>query len=252
MKYRVLGLALALFAPIATACNEVSHPRLAIIIDDLGYSLNRGLDAANLPAPLTLSIIPHTPHAHSIATVGVEQGKEIMVHMPMESTKVPPSDPVVLTTALADDDFEATIDAALLSVPGATGVNNHMGSKLTTNRPLMERFMARVLDNSMFFIDSRTTAESVAADVATAMAVPNTERSVFLDNTRDPVQIENQLLEAVSIALHAGDAVAIGHPYPETLKVLAQALPRLPSAVQLVPASALTGCRLPQRLTSIP
>lgn len=246
------GLCFATTAGISLACGQPGQPRLAIIIDDLGYSLQRGVQAVDLPAPVTLSIIPNTPYARQLAEHAQRSGKEIMMHLPMTSMGHPAQESLVLTANLSDAAFEYLMAAAVASVPGATGLNNHMGSALTQDRTAMKRLMQRLEADGLFFIDSRTTAETVAATVAQEMAVPVASRSVFLDNDRDPDMILAKLHQAIAIAERTGNAVAIGHPYPETLAVLNQALPALPYALAMAPASTLTDCDRHQSLTSIP
>ena len=246
------GIYLATTAGLGLACGQFDQPRLAIIIDDLGYSLQRGVQAVDLPAPVTLSIIPNTPYARRLAEHAQRSGKEIMMHLPMTSMSEPATDPLVLTASLSDEAFEHLMNEARSSVPGATGLNNHMGSALTQDRPAMARLMRHLYADGLFFIDSRTIAETVAATVAKEMSVPVASRSVFLDNDRDPDMIRAKLDQAIAIAQRTGKALAIGHPYPETLAVLSQALLELPYDLELAPASILTGCNRYQSLTSIP
>ncbi len=233
-------------------CSPPGDGRLAIIIDDLGYNLSRGQQIAELPAPITLAIIPGTPHARALSEHGQRWGKEIIVHMPMTSAHEQVSDPLVLTANLTDSSFDVLITSALNDVPGATGMNNHMGSALTENTDAMRRFMTFLSAHDMFFIDSRTTAGTVAADIAAELGVPNASRSIFLDNDRDRLQIENKLKRAIELAELTGSAIAIGHPYGETLDVLRDALPRMTERVTLTPASEIARCETSQRLTSIP
>lgn len=234
------------------ACPRPGESLLAVIIDDLGYSLERGVAVAELPAPITLSIIPGTPHAATLAALGTSWGKELMVHMPMTSSHAPVADPMVLTEHLTDDSFNLLIDQALASVPGARGMNNHMGSGLTRNRQVMARFMSRLKHWQLFFVDSRTTADTVAADEAREAGIPHASRSVFLDHERGFEAVSQRMAVAVAKARENGSAIAIGHPHRETLKVLTNALPKLPDDVTLVPASRIANCDQHQRLTSIP
>ncbi len=235
-----------------SSCPAPGEGQLAIIIDDVGYHRDRGIAFAELPVPLTLSVIPATPHGKAVATDALARGKEIMVHMPMTSHHKPTTDPLALTEDLNDDELERLLNKAIAQVPGATGMNNHMGSALTENRTAMHKLMAYLARQQFFFIDSRTTSATVAAQIAQAHNIPIASRAVFLDNTREPSQIANKLAEAVEIAQAQGQAIAIGHAYPETLKLLTQALVQLPTDVLLAPASAIARCRATQSLTSIP
>ena len=237
---------------IRGTCAPPGEGRLAIIIDDLGYNWERGRAITELPAPVTVAIIPGTPHGPSLARLASENGKEVMVHMPMTSSHAEVSDPLLLSDDLSIGAFDALIDEAVSAVPGATGMNNHMGSALTANRAAMTRFMARLKALNLFFIDSRTSTETVAAEVAEELNLANASRSVFLDNERDRIVIRQHLADAVAVAQSTGYAIAIGHPYPQTLDVLSEELTQLPRDVTLTPASEIARCARTQSLTSIP
>lgn len=242
MKW-ILMLAVALLPPLAHSdCPPPGHSQLAIIIDDIGYHRERGMAFAQMPHPLTLSILPGTPHGKAIARTALTQGKEVMVHMPMASHDASITAPFVLTEQLTLDRFNGVLNEALAQVPGATGLNNHMGSALTESRDAMNTVMAFLAENQFFFIDSRTTPATVAAEAAKIHQIPYASRAVFLDNTRAPTEIANKLAEAMDIAQARGQAIAIGHAYPETLALLSQALLRLPAGISLAPASAVTRC----------
>lgn len=253
MKRSLLATALVAFTAVAGAdCPSSGRAQLAIIIDDIGYHWERGQALAALPAPITLSVIPATPHGKRLAEEGLRRGKEIMVHMPMSSAHRALTEPLALTSDLSDEDFVTVFHQALADIPSATGMNNHMGSSLTQDHAAMSHLMSLLKEENFFWVDSRTTADTVAAQVATAKGVPNASRAVFLDNERDPELIAQHLQEAVEIAVNEGSAIAIGHPYPETLQILKSNLPRLPNSVLLTPASMIARCAQTQSLTSIP
>lgn len=244
---RAIGLS-AITTTIATgafaACPSVDQPALAIVIDDIGYSLKKGVAMTEVPAPITLSVIPQTKHATELAELGARTGKEIMVHLPMSTENGVISDPLVLTESLTPEAFDLVVDTALTAVPGAKGVNNHQGSSLTKDRDAMVRLMRKLREYQMFFVDSRTTAETVAAEVALEMDLPTASRAVFLDNERNTSAISKSLEEVIQVAIAEGSALAIGHPYPETQQVLSLQLPWLPTNLQVVPASTLAECDL--------
>ncbi|MCH1491344.1 MAG: divergent polysaccharide deacetylase family protein [Luminiphilus sp.] len=248
-----LWLGLLMSAEGATVrCPAHSQGHLAVIIDDLGYNLERAAHAASIPAPLTLAIIPGTPHATAVAALGSQHGKELMVHMPMASASRAVSDPMVLEAHSSRDQMRIQIREALQSVPGATGMNNHMGSALTADRNAMDALMSELASLDLYFIDSRTTGDTVAQAAAQDWGVPSASRSVFLDNEQTPDAIETQLHKAVSLALSEGYAIAIGHPHTETMAVLNSLLPRLPSEVTVVTASQVAHCQIAQSRTSTP
>ena len=252
---RSLLLSLALMvAPwaMATGCPAHSQGHLAVIIDDLGYNLERASEMAAIPAPLTLAIIPGTPHAETVAALGNRHGKEIMVHMPMSSNNREVSDPVVLEQHLSREHIGERVRQAVTSVPGAAGMNNHMGSALTADQDAMDALMAELAALDMYFIDSRTTRDTVAVEAASAWGVAIASRSVFLDNQPTAGAIALQFNEAVDLALSEGYAIAIGHPHAATIAVLNDALPKLPPSVTVVSASQIAQCQTSQSRTSTP
>jgi polysaccharide deacetylase 2 family uncharacterized protein YibQ len=201
---------------------------VAIVIDDLGNRRSDDLRALELPGPLTYAFLPHTPHAASLARIAHSLGKQVLVHLPMEALSRRALGPGGLTAALARHQFERRIHAALDAVPHASGVSNHMGSLLTTMPQPMDWLMQVLAGRGgWLFLDSRTTTETVAERRAIAAGVATTRRDVFLDNEPTPEAIHAQLDRLLSKARRHGTAVAIGHPHPETVAVLARELPRL-------------------------
>jgi hypothetical protein len=187
-------------------------------------------------------VLPHTPHALSVSALAQQHNKEVMIHLPMSSLNRDVSDPLTLTEQLTPEAFDLLLGEALRAVPGARGVNNHMGSSLTGNRPAMTRLMRRLREENLFFIDSRTSPDTVAATVAGELKVPHTSRDVFLDHTRTSEAIAVALGQAVNLALETGSALAIGHPYAETLALLEAQLPLLPEPLRIASASELVAC----------
>jgi len=199
-------------------------PKIAIIIDDLGYKLREGKRSINLAYPLTLAIIPSSPHAKVFAeAANCHEGKEILVHLPMT-----PDRSIAWEAGLNQDmdeqEFTQTTEYLLSKVPFAIGVNNHVGSKLTQDRERMDWLMAVLERKQLFFVDSRTTPASVAGEAAASAYIPFAARDIFLDNIRDPDAINKQLDLLVAVALKQGQAIAIGHPHKETLSVLEKRL----------------------------
>ena len=214
--------------------------KIAIIIDDLGYKLKLGRQSIALPHPITLSIIPSSPHAITLAEeANCHLDKEIIVHLPMTPENNPRWE-IGLTPQMNEEEFTQAANELVQSIPHAIGVNNHGGSLLTKDDQRMAWLMAVLHEQSLFFIDSRTTALSVAEDAARQASIQFNSRDVFLDNERTPGAIEAQLNKLVELALTHGEAIGIGHPYPETLEVLERLLPKLAEqGVLLVGASNL-------------
>lgn len=214
---------------------------LGIIIDDLGNSLREGRRAIALPAPVACAILPHTPHAERLAHEAHAGGKEVLLHLPMESLTDEAPGPGVLDTAMPDREFLYTLAYDLTTVPHAVGINNHMGSRLTQDSAAMRLLMQALRDRGgLFFVDSRTSPRSVAARLAAEHGVPVLVRNVFLDNEPSDEAIRAQLGETLSVARRDGMALAIGHPHRRTLSMLEQWLPTLARQnVKIVPLTTL-------------
>ena len=229
--------------PIEANPTEIQTPesaaRLVIIIDDLGHRLSKGQEAADLPGAITLSILPYTRHGDRIARRAHQAGKEIMLHAPMSNLANQPLGAGGLTPDLSEEEFRATLTAALQQIPHVQGVNNHMGSELTQYRPQMDWLMEELQAQALYFVDSRTTSDTVAANVAQEYGLPHLSRQVFLDNEPTREAIDESFNAAVARARKDGLAVVIGHPYRETLDYLAEVLPSLAEQnIELVSASA--------------
>jgi polysaccharide deacetylase 2 family uncharacterized protein YibQ len=215
--------------------------RIALIIDDMGNRKEAGEQALALPGVVTYAFLPHTPYAREQATRAHELDREVMLHLPMESDLGNPLGAGALILSMSHEAFIATLKRDLDSVPFAAGVNNHMGSLLTRDPTAMRWLMGGLREAGLFFIDSRTTDATVAQQVAQDSLVATARRHVFLDYIRDGDVVHEQLKALVKIARRQGGAIGIAHPYPETLAVLAQELPKLEAeGIELVPASALT------------
>lgn len=231
---------LASVSVVSAETDAIAQPVIVIIIDDVGDNYAKGKAVIELPGPLTFAVLPHSPYGAKLAKKAISMGKEVMLHAPMQNTHDRPLGPGALTQDLDKAAFLQTLQANIDSVPGAVGVNNHMGSLLTTLKPQMEWTMEVARDNNFYFVDSGTTAESIAWRVAKEERIPFLRRDVFLDNERTLEFIHQQFEKALEIALKEGHAVAIGHPYPETVQYLQWALPQLDRlGVRLATASSL-------------
>ncbi|GAB1262873.1 divergent polysaccharide deacetylase family protein [Aurantivibrio plasticivorans] len=228
--------------------------QIAIIIDDIGYSWRQGADAAALPGPVTLAIIPHSPHGAKLARAGHQQGKEIMLHVPMSNVLDKPLDAGALTEDMPYAMFMRTLHENLKAVPHVRGINNHMGSKLTQLKQPMRWLMETIKDQHLYFVDSRTSPHSVAWKTARETHVPTLQRDYFLDNDVDLASIAFQFGRFLQMAKRNGQGVAIAHPHPETIQVLRTAIPLLErSGVRLVPVSDLLSTEdNPQTLIHMP
>ena len=196
---------------------------LSVIIDDLGQSPDRDARTLALPGPVTMAIMPDTPHATDFARQAHHAGRTVILHMPMD----PATGPYAWHPGTPLPELEKRLNAALLRVPYAAGLNNHMGSRMTAQPEAMAWLMGELQRRDLFFVDSRTSAATVAAAKAQTQGLASVSRDVFLDDVRTTEAIAGQLRLAVELARRQGTAVVIGHPYPQTLEVLERELPRL-------------------------
>jgi len=244
------SLLVHVYASYASGGEVNAH--VAIIIDDLGHNQKRGEAFIHLPAPLTFAVLPHTLYAKTIARAAHEADREVIVHLPMANVANTPIGPGGLTANLPRVEFMTVLDAAIRGVPYASGINNHTGSYLTQQHLQMGWLMTNMKERGFFFVDSRTTAKSVALKVAEQHDVFASSRDIFLDNDRNPAAIDAAFQHMISKAKEDGTAIAIGHPYPETLRYLQTALPALQAAgIEIVPASSLIAIRLSQHRAAL-
>lgn len=218
--------------------------RLAIIIDDMGPDIRKLKELLEVGGDVTVAVMPDMRDSARIAALASSKGLDVIVHMPMEPKEAGSHDPGdgALLVAMTPGEIRARVEEGLKRVPGAIGMNNHMGSKFTEDSGGMREVLKVVKKKEMLFVDSRTTANSVAGRMARELGVPSADRNVFLDNTRDVAYILGQLNEAVRQAKKNGRAVAIGHPYPETIRALKEAVPALASqGVDVVGVSEVVG-----------
>ncbi len=214
-----LGIAAAAQAQLAAP--QRTLPAISIIIDDLGYRRLDGLRAIELPGPIAYAVLPHTPYGTRLATIAFQLDKEVLLHVPMESDVDKALGPGALTNAMSREQFQSVLEAGLASVPHASGLNNHMGSALTRKSRPMGWVMEWMRKNGeLYFVDSVTSAESIALRSARAAGLRAIARDVFLDPVADSAIVRRQFLRLVELARVQGTALAIGHAYPETLSVL--------------------------------
>ena len=228
-----------------SAQQEVPPPtgnaRLAIILDDLGNDRAAAEAIFALPYPLTISVLPNHVHSVEIAEEAHRRGYQVMLHLPMESVGQGKPESQELRPGMSGRDVSALVDGFLRAVPDVAGVNNHQGSQSTADVKLMDELMPVLREHRLFYIDSRTTAATVAYDAAQRAGVQSGFRNVpFLDDVAEVAAVSKQLRLALREAGEKGGGIAIGHPHPATLKALAEVLPEAKSlGVQLVAASEL-------------
>jgi polysaccharide deacetylase 2 family uncharacterized protein YibQ len=197
--------------------------KIALIMDDMGYSLDAIYDILSIQEPITVAIIPFSPLGEQTAQIAHQNGIEILLHLPLESlnnTEANNGIQGLISTDMSEQEIITVVERDLDQVPYISGVNNHMGSKVTPNETLMHTILQRLKQRNLFFVDSRTTGNSVAYDVALRLNIPTAQRHVFLDGELDEGYIREKLIELFTLAQRRGEAVGICHPVPETLKVL--------------------------------
>ncbi len=210
-------------------------PRMAIIIDDMGFHPKVGDALLNLPYALTYSFLPHAPFTQDLVEVAYQEGKTILLHLPMQP-KGEEWNPGV-GALLVNDPFEEQTQLLLSNlslVPYAIGVNNHMGSLYTEHEDLMEKVLLIIKEKGLFFVDSYTTANSVGYNLAQKLEIKTARRHVFLDNVNSVKRICTQLDQLVELAEQQGEAVGIGHPKQETYEALKQCLPKYNERITIV------------------
>jgi len=216
------------------------HPRLAIVIDDLGIDRAEADSLFRIAYPLTISVLPHEANSAEIAEEAHRRGYQVMLHLPMASNAGARDEAIELHPGMASAAVEQTFEGMLDTVPYAAGVNNHEGSLGTSDQKLMDELMPLLQERNLFFIDSRTTVTTVAETAAHAAGVATSRRNVFLDDEQSVPAIRKQFVLAIRDAREKGSALAIGHPHTETLEVLNEMLPEAErQGVRLVFASDL-------------
>ena len=228
--------------PLSATASRYS---IALIIDDLGNRRLPGDAVIDLPGPVACAFLPDGRHTPQLARQAHARNKEVMLHLPMQAASHGSAMPGELRLDMSRRAFMATLQKSVEAVPHLSGINNHRGSLLTRHPGHMAWLMEFIRQRgSLFFVDSRTTAATVAQQLAGEFGVPNIERKVFLDNERDSQAIAAQFRRLLSIARLEGTALGIGHPYPETLALLRHELVRLDEYnTELVPVGRLIEIR---------
>ena len=220
---------LLLIALAALPTNADQRRILVIIIDDIGNNMESGIRVATLPGKLNLAILPDTPNSNALAELTAALGKEVVLHAPMSNLHEKPLGPCALTMQMPEQELRRTLVECIERTPHVKGVSNHMGSQLTSMRAPMEWVMQELAARNLYYVDSRTSTESLAATIAAEYGIPHLSRQVFLDNEASTEAIHAQFQVLLGVAEAHGVAVAVGHPYPATINYLQQVLPTLQS-----------------------
>jgi len=223
---------------------ERALPRLALVIDDLGYVQSELVTRlCSLPVPFSVAVLPYQEFTRDSADIAHQLGKEVMLHLPMEPIGYPgpgrDPGPNAILYNLPEAEVRRRVRMALDEIPHRTGVNNHMGSRITPDRTRMGWVLQEIKARKFFFVDSRTEKDSVAFDVAEQLGIPAVERRVFLDDDKAFPAMEKQWERAIKLAEKDGSVLIIGHIYPETVEALEKLVPRSKGQVRFVKASDL-------------
>jgi polysaccharide deacetylase 2 family uncharacterized protein YibQ len=210
----------------AGAEGTVAGVRIAIVIDDLGRSVEDVQTLVRLGVPVTYAVLPFETETAEVVAALHRQGAEFLLHLPMQPKSDENPGPGALLYGMDREALQKATANALAAVPGAVGVNNHMGSRLSADERSMRAVLGVIAARGLYFLDSRTSPESVGYRVASQMGVPAAERQVFLDSDLRPHIIREQFLRTLEVAKKRGSAIAIGHPHPATLAMLAAEVPQ--------------------------
>ncbi|MEI6285034.1 MAG: divergent polysaccharide deacetylase family protein [Bacillota bacterium] len=211
--------------------------RLAIIIDDCGYNSAALNTLAQIDAPLTFAVIPYLQSSNAAIAKGNASGKQLMVHLPMQSAGGSGAEKITILTTMSDSEIQKITRNAINAIPGAVGVNNHQGSKATADSRVMRVVMGVVAGDGLFFVDSMTNPASVACDVAREYGVATSENEIFLDNSDSVTYIKGRIAMAIDMARNK-TIIAIGHARPNTAKALSEMAGEIQqSGIQMIFAS---------------
>ena len=213
--------------------------KLAIVIDDFGYRPAEENKVLQMPAAISVAVLPDAPGARQMAIKAHQGGHEVLIHLPMAPLSKQPLEKDTLTPEMSSEEIARILRSAVNNVPYAVGLNNHMGSKMTSSLPGMVKVMQALNQYNFYFLDSMTIGNSQSVPAAQGTHVKVLKRRVFLDDSQDIDAIRQQFTRAVKLAQRDGYAIAIGHPHPNTVRVLQQMLPTLPADITLVRPSQL-------------
>ena len=213
--------------------------KLAIVIDDLGYHVKEDEQILAMPKAVSVAIIPAAPYAKQRNQQAFQQGRDILIHMPMETVSKMKIEDGGLHLGMSQGEVNHRVQTAHDIVSNAIGMNNHMGSAATTDGPLMTKLMTALREHHLAFLDSRTIGRSVAGKIAKEQGVRTLDRHIFLDDSDAFADVQRQFQSAVQYAQKHGIAIAIGHPRKNTIAVLQAGIANLPADVQLVSMGSL-------------
>jgi polysaccharide deacetylase 2 family uncharacterized protein YibQ len=245
VEVRVMGRLthrLIFHAPKVAVLPIPPKPRVAIVIDDLGAENHISKELLHWNLPITFSILPFMAFSKSLAVDAHQRGKEVILHLPMEPHDYPKARPGegVLLHDMDEQELLDQLSKDIEAVPYILGVSNHMGSRFMEDSENVRIVLSELKRRNLFFLDSRTTPQTLGFQTAKVLGLRSTERTVFLDNSLDENSIKQKIDELIQHALSTGKAIGIGHPHPSTVKSLKEAIPKIKEkGIEIVPLSSL-------------
>lgn len=236
LQFRSLALSVATVLAIISPAHA---GKLSIVIDDFGYRPHQENQVLALPNTISVAVLPNAPHAREMATKAHNGGHEVLIHLPMAPLSKQPLEKDTLRPDMSSDEIDRIIRDAVGKVPYAVGLNNHMGSAMTSSLFGMQKVMQTLSHYNFYFLDSMTIGNSQSMRAAAGTGVKVIKRRVFLDDTQNEADIRVQFNRAIQLARRNGSAIAIGHPHPTTVRVLQQMVYNLPPDITLVRPSSL-------------
>ena len=233
---------LTFVASIPSTLKTALRPKIAIVIDDLGGENKISQELLRWDLPITFSILPFTPYSKTLAGEAHRRGKEVILHLPMEPRGYPQvrAGKGVLLQGMDEDQLLQQLSKDIEAVPYIKGVSNHMGSRLMEDPEKMRIVFSELKRRGLFFLDSRTTPQTIGLQIAQSVGLRAMERSLFIDHSSNEEDIKQKLERLIQSSLSTGKAVGIGHPHPSTLKSLKEMIPKMKeNGIEIVPLSAM-------------
>lgn len=239
-----IAVCLTLIFKLPESYSAEQKPKLAIVIDDFGNNMAGSEKILNLPVPLTIAVMPFMPSTKQDAELAHKNGKEVIIHLPMEAKRGKASwlGPGAILSSLSDEEIRKRVEEAIADVPHAVGMNNHMGSKITPDKRIMRIILTVCKEHNLYFLDSKTAQNSVVAEVAEELGVPYIVNNIFLDDQYKHSHIARQMqhvLKTVEVRPHTVVIGHVGPPGKYTASVLEEAVPALTKQAELVPLTTI-------------
>ncbi|HYA92560.1 MAG TPA: divergent polysaccharide deacetylase family protein [Thermodesulfobacteriota bacterium] len=233
---------LTFVSSIPSALKMGLHPKIAIVIDDLGGENKISQELLRWDLPITFSILPFAPFSQTLAREAHRKGREVILHLPMEPHGYPQVRPGegVLLEEMDEASFLRQLSKDIEAVPYIKGVSNHMGSRLMEDPEKMKIVFSELKRRGLFFLDSRTTPQTIGLQVAQSVGLKAMERNIFIDNSLAEEDIKRQLEQLIQFSISKGKAIGIGHPHSSTVKFLKEIIPKMKErGIEVVPLSAV-------------